>query len=493
MHNQKQQETSDDLYARIVKGGGYVLAGKIGDRFINFIKIIIIARLLPPEEFGVFGIVILSVATILAFSQTGFNTALIQHNKDIKGYLDTVWVAEIVRGSIISFLLIIASPMIGWFFNAPRVIPLIQIISFSLVIKGLTNIGIVYFIKDLEFKKITYLELISQLISLIIGVFLAFKLRSAWALVWASLSGELVRCLLSYKFHSYRPKLSFNISYAKDLFTFGRWMFGSSIVIFFALNGDNAFLGKILGIGALGIYQMAFTISNTPATEITNLISSIMMPAYSKIQTDKQRLGKLYLDVFEIIMAITIPLSIFIGFAATEIISAILGKKWADAVIPLQILVIAGFIRALAATAGPVFTGTGVPKLDFFMNVIRVLVMAIAIYPLTYYGGINGTALAVVLSLIATLPIWKKVISVTNINWKDIFSRLWPSLFAGILIIPGILACKLLTYSSHVILLLESFVAVTIYLFFTWIIGIKFQTGLYVYISRLFIIAKGKV
>ncbi|GAI47416.1 unnamed protein product, partial [marine sediment metagenome] len=96
-----------------------------------------------------------------------------------------------------------------------------------------------------------------------------------------------VRCIVSYAIHPYRPHFNFQLGQAKELFTFGKWLLASSVVVFLATQGDDAFLGKVLGVTMLGFYQMAFRFGNLPSSEI-GLISRVAFPTYSKLQRLRQ-------------------------------------------------------------------------------------------------------------------------------------------------------------------------------------------------------------
>ena len=423
------------LTARVVKGAGWVFAGKIVGRGMQLVKLVVLARLLSPEDFGLFGIVLLAIAALQSFTQTGFSTALIQRKDNTEDYLDTAWTVQVIRGLVLAGILFAVAPVVGWFFEEPRCVPLLRVMCASVAIGGFVNIGIIYFRKELEFHKQFIYDLGTAIVSLAVGVVLAYRLRSVWALIWAGMAGAATRCILSYVIHPYRPRVRTQYSEAAELFRFGRWVLGSSVVIFLAGNLDHAFLGKMLGVGALGLYQMAYRLSNTPATEVTHLTNAVMIPAYAKVQDEGERLGRGFLQVFELVTSVALPLTVFIVVAAPEIVLGLLGKKWEAAVTPLQVLAVAGCLNAIEATSGPVFMGVGQPRLDFFKNLCRVAVMLVSIYPLTVFWGVTGTCVSVVLGLCAALPVWARVKSIARLSWLSI---LWVCL-------PGLLVAAMTT------------------------------------------------
>ena len=215
----------------------------------------------------------LAITTLDTFSQTGFQTALIQKKQDTASFLNTAWTVSGIRAILLFVILFTTAPSISKFFNSPDAVWVIRIIALSIIFTGFRNIGLLYFQKELQFNKLFFYEFFSTLIDLCIAISLALILRNVWALVWAGLAGQFARLILSYVVHSYRPRLRFDKGEFTELFGFGKWVFASSIMIFIATQGDDVIVGKILGIAALGFYQMAYTFSNLPATEIAQVIS----------------------------------------------------------------------------------------------------------------------------------------------------------------------------------------------------------------------------
>ena len=226
--------SSEPLSRRVIKGGTWVLGLRFSCRVLSFIRTIILARLLAPEDFGLLGIAMLSIAFLDTFSMTGFETALIQKDKNIDSYLDTAWTVSAIRGIILFIVLFFSSPLISNFFNSPDASLVIKVIAISTLINGFKNLGIVFFQKELEFHKQYILEITATLTNLIVAIILAFILRNVWALVWSGLAANFARLILSYKLHSYRPKIKFEEEKFKELFGFGKWVLGSSIVILLA-------------------------------------------------------------------------------------------------------------------------------------------------------------------------------------------------------------------------------------------------------------------
>ena len=391
----------EPLSTKVVKSGLWVFALRILNRGLGFIRTIILARLLAPEDFGILGIAMLSISTLETFSHTGFHTTLIQKKDNIESYLNTAWTVSALRGTMLFVILFFSAPMIARFFNSSAATSVIRVIALFTLFSGLQNISILFFQKELEFHKQFIYEFAATLANLIVAIPLAFLLRNVWALVWGGLASSVVRLILSYTLHPYRPLIQLNRQKLKELWHFGKWVLGSTILVFLVTQGDDIFVGKVLGLTALGLYQLSYTLSNLPATEITHVVSRVTFPAYSKLQDDLPRVRSAYLKVLQFISFLSFPLAGAIFIFLPDFVSIFLGDKWTPMVPAAQVLVMAGLLRSIAATTGPIFNALGKPKIDTNWQIIRFLVLLTLIYPLTLQWNILGTSIAVFISILA--------------------------------------------------------------------------------------------
>lgn len=390
---------AESLSHRVVKGGFWVFALRIIDRVFYLIRLIILARILAPHDFGLLGIAMLTMLTLENFSQTGFQAALIQKKEKTEEYLNSAWTVGIIRGFILFIILYFIAPYAAIFFKTPQAEPIIQVIGFSFLFHAFTNIGVIYFQKELEFNKQFIYQFTGTLADFVVAVSAAFLLRSVWALVFGLLAGNAVRFVVSFLIHPYRPHLSSDLKKVKELFGFGKWVLGSSILMFLIIQGDDIFVGKLLGATMLGFYQMAYRISNTPATEITHVISQVTFPAYSKLQDNIPKLREAYLKVLQLTAFLSFLLAGLIFVLAPDFTKIFLGEKWMPMVSAMQVLIFAGLVRSVAATSGSLIYAIGKPKKDTKLQIVRLIVLAALIYPFTVKWGIMGASVVVFLSI----------------------------------------------------------------------------------------------
>jgi O-antigen/teichoic acid export membrane protein len=405
LRNIYQRLTSSEhsLSKQVYKSGFWVGAIKIVSRLFSFTRTIILARLLAPEDFGLFGIAMLALSTIESFSKTGFSQALIQKKEDIDNYLDAAWTIEILRGCFLAIILYFSAPFIGDFFNENRAVLLVKALSIAVLLNSFKNIGVVYFEKDLEFHKQFVYKIVSTFADLVVAVVAAYIFRSAWALVLGLVAGNLSILVLSYVIHPYRPKINFDLNKIKELYDFGKFIFLQGIVIFLITQGDDVFVGKALGASALGLYQISYRISNMAATEITSTISQVTFPAFSKIQQNKEKLFVALKRTLELVSLITIPISVVLVIFANPIVNIVLGEKWLEAAPLIQILSVFGLIRSLGASLGPAYKALAKVNLPLRFNFIQLLILVTFIYPASNMHGIIGVSFVVSLSALPVL------------------------------------------------------------------------------------------
>jgi O-antigen/teichoic acid export membrane protein len=392
---------SDDgsLKKRVIRSGLWVSLREAMITLIGLFKSIVLARLLSPDMFGLMGLCSLALSMVETFTRPGISQALIQRQSSFDDARDTAFTLLVARGLLLTALLAIVAPSVARFYGSDELKPMLQALSIVFLIGGFTNINLIGRQKELEFRQISYITQLSALLGTIPTIACAFWLRNVWALVIGQIATTLTSTLLSYYFIGGKPRLSFDRKVARELLSYGKFITASSIVIFVATNLDTAVIGKLLGTQELGYYVLAFTIANLIASSLSKLASSIMMPAYSKLQADKAALRQAYLRTLQIVMFATLPATLGAFLTAEFIVHVVYGEKWAGAVIPLQLLLIFGFLRGLASINGYLFEGIGRPHISLYVGLLRLSVLAVLIIPMTTRFGLAGAAASVTIAM----------------------------------------------------------------------------------------------
>jgi len=392
---------------KAIRGGAWVAAMNVLERGLQILTMIVLARLLEPQEFGLFGIALLTLNAVKQFSNIGLDAALIQRKEEnIDSYLNTMWLLEIGRGAVIAAVLFLSASFVASFFGEPRAVGPLRVIALTPLLLGLRNPGIIYFRKDLQFHREFLYRLSGSVTIPLVAIGYALVHASVWALIFGFVAADAVRFLASYLIHGYRPRFEFDISHAKELIDYGKWVTGSSILGFLSTEGDDAVVGWLLAATPLAFYQLAYRFSNAPATEISQTITRVVFPTYSKLQQDTERLRTSFFKTVQVTTLLAFPLAFGIAAVTPTFIEAFLGAKWLPMVTTMQLLAVYGLVRALGKMWGSVWMSTGRPDYVTKFLVVRVALIAIFIYPATTAFGIEGTALVITaISVFPMLPI----------------------------------------------------------------------------------------
>ncbi|MGE3668396.1 MAG: lipopolysaccharide biosynthesis protein [Polyangiaceae bacterium] len=390
----------------LVSGSFWTSVGEVSGALVDLVTSIIAARVLELRDFGLFGAAMLVLAILDQFSQTGFESALVQKSDDPKSFLNVTFTWHLIRGLLMAGILALAAPVMSRWYDEPALFPLLLWLALSPLLQGLKNVGTIYFTRQLDFRTIFLIKISQTLLRLLVFLPAILYFRNVWALIVSQLAGAALGVIVSYVAHPYRPRLEWDREKLRELLSYGKWLTGVAWLVFVITQGDDIFVSKYLGIVALGIYQYAYRLSNAPATAITHVIGGIAMPMYSRLNDDPEERKAAFIKVMRLTLFLAGPVSVFIFLAVPDLVQHVIGKKWEPTIPLVRILVLGGVVRSFAALAGPVFHATGRPDFDFKMNLPRFFCIVIGLYPAARYGGLEGVSWLVLAAVVCCLPTW---------------------------------------------------------------------------------------
>ncbi len=431
------------LSRKVTKGALWVIAASISVRVLSLVSAIILTKLLAPEDFGLMAIAMAIIAFSQGTTQTGFQSALIQKQDRPEDFLNTTWTFELGRNVILFLIIFLAAPLFASFFKEPRAVSILRVISLSFVFQGITNIGVVYFRKNLDFQKLYVLEIVPLIVYISVVIPLAFSLKNVWALVWASLMQTITTCFISYVMHPYRPRLDFSIKRARNLFNFGKWIFGSSIVMMVREQGMIMFVGKLLGIPILGFYNRAVAFSTMIFQQVSGIVWNVGYPAYSQLQFDPERFKQAYLKTLQLLTFIGIPMAGGLFVLSRDFVYLFLTDKWLPIVPLMQILCLAAMLDLINTPASIAFQAFGKPSIGTKISLVGLIILIITIYPLSSKWGIVGAVASLFLStLIPSLIVWYMSNKLMRITYSEFFNPMLFSLISTVVMSFTIITVK---------------------------------------------------
>lgn len=387
-----------------IKGISWVGALRGTTRGLSFIRILILARLLTPSQFGLFGVASLMLALVEVLTETGINIFLVQRTGTIDKYLSSAWIVSIVRGFIIFLFILLTSSFVASFFNAREALSLLILISIVPLIRGFINPSIVLFQKELDFNKEFFFRGTVLTFEVLVSVLFVYILNSPTGLVYGLISSAILEVMLSFVLVKPRPTFKFEKLRLFEVFHTGKWITASTIFNYLYQNVDDMVVVKLLNTSSLGLYQMAYKIAMLPITEVADVISRVTFPVYAKISGDKDRLKKAFYKTITATILFSLPIILIFVIFPREIVLTILGKEWIGAVGVFQVLVFFGLARAVTSPALILLLALKRQDIVAKVSLLTFLLMAVTIVPFVSHWGIVGAGFSSVIASIIALP-----------------------------------------------------------------------------------------
>jgi PST family polysaccharide transporter/lipopolysaccharide exporter len=384
---------------RVLRSGILVGLSEAVLATVILLRSVVLARLLTPEVIGLMALAGIAIRTIETIARPGIAQALIARRGQFEEVSETAFTILVGRGVLLAIALAVAAPWVADFFEADALEPMLQVLSLVFVIGGFVNINTISQQREIEFRRLTYLSQATTLGGTVVTIAAAYWLRSVWALVIGHIAAVIINMGLSYFLVGGRPRFGFDGRGAKGLLAYGKFITGSSIVFFIANEVDSAAVAKLLGPAQLGYYTMAMTTATMITANLTKVVSSIMMPAYSKLQTDLPALRNAYLRTLSLVMLVVLPTTLGLITVAEPFVRVVFGERWMPTVVPLQILAVFGFVRALVSFNGYLFEGIGLPGVPFKLGLLRVAVILPLLLPMIHKFGLAGAAVTVAVGI----------------------------------------------------------------------------------------------
>jgi O-antigen/teichoic acid export membrane protein len=393
------------LAATVMRGLTWAAAARALTAAGNIARYALFARLLTPYDFGVTTTALLTLDMLTALTSPSFEKSLIQQREEIEPFMDTVWSFSVVRGLLLALLLVACARPFAGFFRQQEAYVVFWAVAPLAVFRAIQSPCWIALFRRLEFHVVLMLNAAELVGSLIIGVPAILWWGDWRGLVAATIAGQIGRTLLSYWYFPYRPRARFSFEQFARLFKYGRWVTGTGIAEFASQQIDNFVIAHVLGPRSVGDYQMAFRIGEMPGTELAYSASLVTFPIAAKLGDRKRERNKLFFYTAAAVVALGVAYGVVMIATGDDVIRVVFGPKWLGAAPALRVLSFYGLFQGLQILGKSFLDGIGAPEASFNTTVLRALVLAATIYPLTMRYATTGAAMAALLSVLVPVPV----------------------------------------------------------------------------------------
>ncbi len=388
-----------------LKGISWMGLLRVVTRGLALVKIAVLARILVPAQFGIYGIATLVLGFLEMLTETGINIFLIQKSKKVDEYVNSAWVVSIVRGFLIGILIFISAPFIANYFKNENAVFILYLVSVVPLVRGFINPSCIKYQKNLEFNKQFSYDAVIFFVDAVFAIGLGIITKSENSFVYAMIISTVLEVILSFIYFKPTPKFVFEKEKTMEVINRGKWITGAGIFNYLFQNLDDILVGRILGTASLGVYQQAYKISTLPVSEVGEVFNKVTFPIYVNLKEDKIRLRNAFLKTLLVICLFTIPFGILLFKFPKEIISLILGQNWVIAAPVMQLLAIYGSVKAISNSFFSLFLGIGRQEVVTYITMFSTICLVAILYPLIKIFGILGAGYATIIATILSLPV----------------------------------------------------------------------------------------
>ena len=328
----------DSLKQKAAKGILWSTVERFSVQGVQFLIMIVMARLLTPHDYGLIGMLAIFIAVAQSLIDSGFSQALIrkQHRTEVDN--NTVFYFNIVVSALLYLILYVSAPFVADFYNTPQLCPVMRVVCLSIIFNSLAVVQRALLTIKIDFKTQAKAALTAAVASGIVGITMAYHGFGVWSLVTQQLLNLGINTGLLWLLSKWRPRLIYSWQSFHELFAFGSKLLASGLLDTIYRNIYPIVIGKLFSASNLGHYTRAHQFSEFPSSNVTGIIQRVTYPVLCEIQNDDARLESIYRRFLKLSAFVIFPLMIGLSSVAKPIVNIMLGSQWAFCGQLLQII-----------------------------------------------------------------------------------------------------------------------------------------------------------
>lgn len=393
-------------------------------RFGSLLLGVVLARLLVPEDFGLFAVALTIQAVLASLTDLGLTAYLVRAD-DARSRASTVLTMGLLVGLLLAGLMAAVASPLASLMNSPDATDVIRVLSFTLVLTGVGSVPTALLQRRFQQGRQLAADLSSFVINAATALLLIEAGMGAMSLAWARVLGQLVAVVLLFALSHHLPVPGWNGSVARDAYRFGVHLVGANVLSWVLLNMDYVLVGHTYGAAALGVYVLAFNIASWPTQALSQALRAVALPAFARIQgTDPGTRTRVLGIAGALALAASMPLGALLGALAQPVVLAVYGEKWGAAAGPLAALAAFGAVRPVFDLLATYLTARARTRAVFGVQVLWAACLFPALLIGIHMWGPTGAGAAhLAVALFVVLPVYLLVLRREGIEVVAVVAR----------------------------------------------------------------------
>ena len=395
---------SESLKHKTVKGVVWSSVERFSVQGIQFLVMIVMARLLTPKDYGLVGMLTVFIAVAQSLIDSGFSQALIRKQHRTETDNSTVFYFNVVVGLLLYAIFYISAPWVARFYDSPELTALMRVVCLSVVFNSLAVVQRALLTVDIDFKTQAKASLTAAIISGIVGIGMAYAGFSYWSIAAQQLVNLGLNTLLLWIFARWRPCRTYSWASFRELFAFGSKLMASGLLDVVYRNMYLLVIGKVFTASSLGHYTRAQQFAEFPSSNLTGIMQRVTYPVLCQIQDDDERLAQIYRRFLRVSAFVIFPLLTGLSAVAQPFILLLLKEQWLFAATLLQIICFSLMWYPINAINLNLLQVKGRSDLFLKLEIIKKL-LAVAVLCITVPMGLVAMCVGQIFSSIIALII----------------------------------------------------------------------------------------
>ena len=387
--------------------------------------LMVLARLLDREDFGLMAMVVAVTGFLLLFKDLGLAMATIQRPEITHEQISTLFWINVGVSVVITGITAALAPVVAWFYGEPRLLNVMFVLSGAFLFGGVSVQHLALLRRQMRFGAVAVVEIVAQLLSVLAAVTLAWYFRTYWALVAMYVVLPATTAVGVWIACRWRPGRPVRGSGVRPMLFFGGYQTGFSVVNYFARNLDNALIGWRWGAEVLGVYREAYRLLLLPIEQITSPTTHIALATLSRLQAQPERFKAYYCRGIELMVTCGMPIVAFLFVSADTVVLTVLGAKWLDAVLIFRVLAPAAFLGTFNVASGWVYIALGRTDRQFRWGLFASIIFAIGFLIGLQWGSVGVAAAVSIITCALYIPSLLYAYHGTPLRLRDLGSVLW--------------------------------------------------------------------
>ena len=419
-----------DLTRKATRGALVSTVGQVGMLALRTGSLMVLARLLVKEDFGLVNMVTAFTGFLALFRDAGLSMATVQRASITRAQVSTLFWANLAVGGLLALLAAAAAPFLATFYKEPRLLWVTVALGTGFIFNGAGAQHRAMLLRSMRFSMLALIDIGSIAVSIVLGIGMAMAGHGYWALVAMTVGQPAISLPGVWLATRWIPGMPQRRSGIRSMLAFGGAVTLNNLIIYIAYNADKVLIGRFWGAAALGIYGRAYQLINMPNENLYSTIGVVAFPALSRVQADPARLRTAFLKGYSLFLSLVMPITVGCAFFANDIVLVFLGPKWQDAASIFRLLAPATLGFAFINPFAWLMLAGG--RAGRFLKIAMIFTpVLITSYALGLRHGPHGVAIGFSIGMaVCTLPFQLCAKHGTSITLRDLFKAMAPSVMS---------------------------------------------------------------